>query len=1143
MPRWPLAALVAGLAGGAVVAVPPAVQQQTQKDAPKDAADAAKRVQVDPGLKVSLWASEPLLANPVSFAFDHKGACYVAETTRFGNGVPDTRGYMQWLDDDIGARTVDDRLKMYGKFKYTGYEEFSDQLRRVVDTKGAGKADASTVFAGGFNKLQDGLAAGVLARDGGVYFTCIPSLYHLKDTKGDGVADQKQVLSTGYGVRAQFLGHDLHGLRVGPDGKLYFSIGDRGFTVTTKEGKTLANTDSGAVLRCDLDGANLEIVHVGLRNPQELAFDDFGNLFTYDNNSDSGDRARWVHIVEGGDSGWRCGYQYGTLMHHNGVPQGNRGPWNTEGIWHVPSPESTPPAYVVPALKHFGNGPSGITAYPGVGLNDKYKHHFFACDFTASAGNSQVWSLECKPKGASFEVVDLQGFVKSMVPTDCEFGPDGAFYVLDWVGGWSPPGKGRIFRITDDKATANPAVAEAKKLLADGFKGKSDAELAKLLGHAHRDVRYEAQFALVARRRKDVLSKVLAESEDKLARLHAVWGLSRVAPWSEYAKAALDSDADVRIAAAKTFAVVDVPGLDPERDDKVISTVKTLLADSDGRVRAAAAVTYGSLLKKASEPVDVEPTKATHKLAPLFDLLAANNDADAYLRQAAVEGLVRATRSANDLFNAWKLGGEPLNKPAVRMGVVLALRKLQGEQLANFLTDSEPKVVAEAARAIYDEGVTKAMPALAALAATPNLPEPVAYRAAAANYKLGTPEAAGRVAAVAARSNEVGHLREFALKLLAEWEQPGRRDPITGLRQEIAARNSSAARDAVRPVLKSLFTGPDAVRKEAASTTAKLGVGEVGPFMKALVLDGKQPASSRVEALYALAEVKGKELGEVTAAALADPEPRVRAAARVVAAKADPKAASKALPALLADAQSDPLEKQAALLAMGTLPESSAVDAALAGLLDAATKGELTPELKLELVESAAARVKAKDLKLSAPLKDKLAALDKADRAREAKDGPNSLARYRDALAGGDAARGREVFLNSAAVYCQRCHKVDGQGGEVGPTLNGIGSKHPRDYLLEAIVHPNAKIAEGYQSVIVSTLDGRTVSGVLRAKDAKGLTVVTPENKVIVIPADDVESERPDKSAMPDDLHKKLTRRELRDVVEFLASLKGAPTK
>jgi quinoprotein glucose dehydrogenase len=192
------------------------------------------------------------------------------------------------------------------------------------------------------------------------------------------------------------------------------------------------------------------------------------------------------------------------------------------------------------------------------------------------------------------------------------------------------------------------------------------------------------------------------------------------------------------------------------------------------------------------------------------------------------------------------------------------------------------------------------------------------------------------------------------------------------------------------------------------------------------------------------------------------------------------------------------------------------------------------------LLDAAEARANNQRLTLYAPLRQKV----NSYRAAQTKLA-DKLAPYLESLAGGDADRGRNIVLNNSAVYCQRCHKLDGQGGEVGPQLNGIAADKEKDrrYLLESVVLPSAKIAKGFDTVILVLNDERTVSGIIKSEDKKEIKLVTPENKELVIPVKDVDSRRTGPSAMPDDLHKKLTRRELRDVVEFLASLREPPKK
>ena len=180
------------------------------------------------GMTMTAIAADPLVANPVAFCLDEQGQIYVCETFRQSRGVEDNRGHRDWLETDLSLQTVAERVAMFRKFlgdKAETYTVHEDRIRLLTDTDGDGLLDEATDFADGFRGIEEGTGAGVLAIDGDVYYTCIPRLWRLRDDDGDGVAEHREALHDGYGVRVAFRGHDMHGLALGPDGRIYFSIG------------------------------------------------------------------------------------------------------------------------------------------------------------------------------------------------------------------------------------------------------------------------------------------------------------------------------------------------------------------------------------------------------------------------------------------------------------------------------------------------------------------------------------------------------------------------------------------------------------------------------------------------------------------------------------------------------------------------------------------------------------------------------------------------------------------------------------------------------------------------------------------------------------------------------------------------------
>jgi quinoprotein glucose dehydrogenase len=1048
--------------------------------------DQIKGFRLADGLVCDLVAAEPLLCNPVAFAFDGAGRCYVAETFRIKDGVFDTRDYMPWKDDDLACRTVADRLAMYSKhmpIRSARYAAYSERVQMLVDTDKNGTFDRSTVFAEGFNSLADGIAAGVLPVGGDVWFANIPKLWRLRDTNGDGVADERVAVHEGFGVHTSLIGHDLHGLIVGPDRRLWFSIGDRGLHVQQGE-RTLAYPDEGAVLRCELDGSDLEVVHRGLRNPQKLAFDAQGDLFTGDNNSDGGDLARIVQIVPGADSGWRIGYQW----------LDDRGAWNREKMWRPRHPGQTP--LIVPPVANLADGPSGFTFDPGAGLPERFRGCFFLCDFRGGASQSGVHALRLQRAGAGYELASTDKLIWNVLATDVDFGPDGALYVLDWVDTWSKTGKGRIYRVRTPEMANDFALRNTARLLASDMKTLDAAALVALLAHADRRVRQQAQFALVDLGAADALLAAADTKDSRLARLHAIWGLGILGRKDKKHLADVphlldDGDADVRAAAARVLG-----------DARIASAVPALqkrLADDSARVQREAALA----LARIGAPAETASKS-------LLDLLRQNDDRDAVLRHAAAFALAEVA-TAKTLLAARDDASR-----AVRLGVLLALARRADPEVAHFLHDQDTELRAAAAHAIYETPIPAAMQALAKLCYDElSDVEAVDWRAINANRMVGFSENGEALVHLAELPGHPARMRKEALAVLAEWRAPHGQCRVTGVWRPCEHPGADVVAQCFHGAIPHLFADK-AIAGAAARTAAKLGNASAGPELAALAANTEMPADARVEALDALAELDAPQL-EATLAGIDSNAPvPLRQRAVALLAKVAPDKAVPMLATLAENAKRG--ERQAAFEALGNTHHAAATDV-LRTWLERLGRGDVDAALQLDVLEAAAKHD---------ALAPALAAIEDA----AAKNGP--LGAFLVAREGGDAGRGRSIFHDNEATRCTRCHSLGGSGGNAGPPLDGIGKKLTRDQLVEALVTPSARIAEGFGSTTIEATGDQTYVGVVTKDQDGALTLVGGNGEPVVIPWTSIKSRKPNgESAMPK-MAGPLSRRQIRDVVEFL---------
>lgn len=1078
------------------------------KNTPEAATKNLAKAKIPSGFTADIWASEPLLANPVAFCFDGAGRVFVSETHRYRSSVLDIRHYMFMLEDDLATRNQDDWVASIKKNFPKDWQQLgkeSEVVRLVEDSNGDGKADKTSVYADGFNSILDGIASGVLWYNDSVYFTNIPALFKLT---GKDKGEKREELHRGYGIRFSYTGHDFHGLAMGPDGRLYFSIGDRGASVATKEGTRIELPDEGGVFRCELDGSKLELVMRGLRNPQELAFDDHGNLFTGDNDSDQGDRERWVAITEGADAGWRIGWQ-----HH---PLGKDfNPWLAEKMWEPRDAKKNQPAFILSPIANLPDGPSGLSHYPGTGMPTEYAGSYFLAGYKGSTAKSAVSTFKSIEDGAGYKFEGLKTFMDNVQATDVDFGPDSRMYVSAWDEGWERSDQGRIYRLSNETARKEQAaqIAEVQKLLGEGFAKRDSAELIKLLGHADQRVRLNAQWSLAEKKDAQAQFTAAATKGTGLARLHGIWGLgvlhrkgsgtTAVDGLKAFVK---DVDAEVR---AQVFHVIGQAGKPAPAWAEAALTEG--LKDSSLRVRFFAAQSLGNVSKSAAPA--------------LFAMLKENDGKDLYLQHAGVYALSKILGGTPAGVTALGTAAKDSSR-AVRLAALLAGSRIAAasntstaaDVVASFLKDSDASLVSEAAHAINDAPIPAAYPALAALDVANVKDKALAVRVLNANFRLGDAASAKRLATYAGGSADES-LREVALKMLAAWGNPPARDYVVGIYRPLPKREAAPAAQALADAATQLLQAKsEKLVVGAADAIGSTGAKAAAPKLLALVQDTNAPAKGRLEALDALANLNTPELASALQVAAGDANPALKTEASKLLGRRDPATAAKQLASSFAKAAT--AEKKQILVALGDNPSPAAGEAIAALLGDFA---KVPAEAQLELLEAAAKRPEAK-----AAYTKSQASLSPAD----------VMAKHLPTLAGGDPVIGKKIFNEHAVAACMRCHKVGGQGGEAGPTLDGIATKKDARYLLESVVNVNAAIADGFQMVILTTHKGETIAGLLKKETPTELVLENPGTPAVTIKKADVKQRDNAPSGMLPNIADLITPRELRDIVAYLTTLK-----